>query len=100
MYKLCVVEKKSVEQYLLIIIFSSKDKSHWRAYYMDSSSNEVIINEAIECISRIEHGLKFLIKNMSDTDETKEVLVLFKEYATSKANYIEQQLYKAQQGGE
>lgn len=65
---------------------------------MDSSSKEAIINEAIECISRLEHGLKFLISSMSDADETKEVLVLFKEYATSKANHIEQQLYKSQQG--
>lgn len=64
---------------------------------MDSSSKEAIINEAIECISRLEHGLKFLINSMSDADETKEVLVLFKEYATSKANHIEQQLYKSQQ---
>lgn len=66
---------------------------------MDSSLKEAIINEAIECISRLEHGLKFLINSMSDADETKEVLVLFKEYATSKANHIEQQLYKSRQHG-
>lgn len=57
-------------------------------------NSEVTIQQAITCICQLEHGLNYVIKNTNDKDDTKEVLILIKEFANHKADMLEQELAK------
>lgn len=56
--------------------------------------SEVTIQQAITYICQLESGLNYVIKNTSDDDDTKEVLIIFKELAKGKADILEQELAK------
>lgn len=58
----------------------------------DSTENTILY--AITCISQLESGLNYVIKNTSDDDDTKEVLIIIKELAKVKADMLEQELTK------
>ncbi len=57
-------------------------------------STETTILYAITCISQLESGLNYVIKNTSDNDDTKEILIIIKELAKVKADMLEQELAK------
>lgn len=57
-------------------------------------STEVTIIHAITCITQLESGLSYVIRNTRDDDDTKEVLIIIKEFAKVKADMLEQELAK------
>ncbi|KAF1076306.1 hypothetical protein [Halodesulfovibrio sp. MK-HDV] len=57
-------------------------------------STETTILYAITCISQLESGLNYVIKNTSDDNDTKEVLIIIKELAKVKADMLERKLIK------
>lgn len=57
-------------------------------------STEATIIHAITCITQLESGLSYVIRNTRDDDDIKEVLIIIKEFAKFKADMLEQELAK------
>lgn len=57
-------------------------------------STEATIIHAITCITQLESGLSYVIRNTRDDDDTKEVLIIIKEFAKVKADMLERELVR------
>ncbi|OBQ52124.1 hypothetical protein [Halodesulfovibrio spirochaetisodalis] len=53
-----------------------------------------ILFKAITCIHQMENMLGYLIQHMNDDDETKDVLIVTKQFAKSYVEEIERELQK------
>lgn len=54
-------------------------------------TTELTIQKAITCICQLDSGLDYIIKNMSDQSEDKDMLILLKELSGYKLESLEQE---------
>lgn len=56
--------------------------------HVEQNTN-VTIQKAITCICQLDSGLDYIIKNMSDQSEDKDMLILLKELSGYKLESLE-----------
>lgn len=50
------------------------------------------VEYAITCISQVEQSLSYVVNNMSDTDSTKEILLLIRDFTRDRAVSLERRI--------